>query len=163
MKKKLLFITRGDGSFAEGFSYVIELARSMNSGVSILFVYKKKTIGSYEDIMAAAAFAQAGEFRSAKELLKEQEKETEELAQQQFIELRNICGEYQADLTYRSYIGDPLPAIKDFLKNNSGIDMVLISNNFSFRKKGRELMKLIKNITKPIVSISAPMQPDAQG
>ena len=60
------------------------------------------------------------------------------------------------DLTYQTAVGDTITAIKDFLKNTPNIDMILLSPNLSENKKGIDLKKLLKNITKPIVTISRP-------
>jgi len=59
---------------------------------------------------------------------------------------------------YQTAIGDIQHAIKDFLSNRSDIDMVLISPNLAGNKKIFDINKLLKNITKPIVTISRPLQ-----
>jgi hypothetical protein len=58
--------------------------------------------------------------------------------------------------TYQIAADDAITAIKDFVKNRPEIDMVLLSPNLSVSKKGIDLKKLIKNIAKPIVTISTP-------
>lgn len=71
MKEKLLFVTRGGEDCDKGFSHVLELAKVLNAGVAVLMVYSKRAMESFEDVMAAAAFAEAGEFETAREILKE--------------------------------------------------------------------------------------------
>lgn len=161
MRERLLFVTNGDKAFEEGFSYAIELAKSLNAGVSILLVFSRQAASTYEDAMAAVAFAQAGEFQTAKEILKTREKELRKLADEEFKELSGRYKETQIDIVHEYFIGDVLTAIKDFLKNNSNIDMVLLSPSLSSISEGKALKKLIKNITKPLVAISKPLQSGA--
>ncbi len=161
MREKLLFVTKGDKDYEDGFSYVIELAKSLKAGIAILMVYEKKFSSVYEDAMTAAAFAEAGEFKTAKEMLMEQEKETNEVAEKKFKELVERYGEISGDMTYQVAIGDVVTSIKDFMKNKPNIDMVLLSPNLSGNKNIIDVKKLIKNITKPIVTISRPLQAKA--
>jgi ribosomal protein L31E len=63
--------------------------------------------------------------------------------------------------TYQIAADDAITAIKDFVKKQAEIDMVLLSPNLSVSKKSIDLKKLIKNITKPIVSISVPAKAGA--
>lgn len=161
MRERLLFVTNGDKAFEEGFSYAIELAKSLNAGISILLVFSRQTTSTYEDAMAAAAFAQAGEFQTAKEILKTREKELRKLATEEFEELSGKCRDTQIDIDYQYFTGDILTAIKDFLKNRSSIDMVLLSPSLSSAFEGSALQKLIKNITKPLVAISKPLESGA--
>lgn len=161
MRERLLFVTNGDRAFEEGFSYAIELAKSLNAGVSILLVFSRQASSTYEDAMAAAAFAQAGEFQTAKEILKTREKELRKLATEEFEKLSGKCKDTQIDIDYQYFTGDILAAIKDFLKNHSSIDMVLLSPSLSSAFEGSALKKLIKNITKPLVAISKPLESGA--
>lgn len=161
MRERLLFVTNGDKAFEEGFSYAIELAKSLNAGISILLVFNRQAASTYEDAMAAAAFAQAGEFQTAKEILKSREKELRKLATEEFEELSGKCRDTQIDIDYQYFTGDILTAIKDFLKNRSSIDMVLLSPSLSSAFEGSALQKLIKNITKPLVAISKPLESGA--
>ena len=161
MKERLLFVTKGDKISEDGISYVIELSNALNAGITILMVYEKKFASVYEDAMTAAAFAEAGEFKTAKEMLMEQEKETKEAAEKKFKELIERYGEISGDITYQVAIGDVVTSIKDFMKNKTNIDMVLLSPNLSGNKKSIDVKKLIKNITRPIVTISRPLQAHA--
>ncbi|MBI4690871.1 MAG: hypothetical protein HY754_11510 [Nitrospirae bacterium] len=156
MKEKLLFVTKGGENCDEGFSYVLELAKTLNSGIAVLMVYNKRIMETYEDVMAAVAFAEAGQLETVKELMNGQEKEIREIQDRKIKELTERCGEISIDFDYRIATGDTISAIKDFLKGMPNIDMVLLSPNLSENKKVIDLKKLIKNITKPIVSITKP-------
>ncbi len=156
MKEKLLFVTKGGADCDNGFTYILELAKTLNAGIAVLLVYNKRTMETYEDVMAAVAFAEAGDHETVKELMHKQEKEIKEIEDRKARELTERCREVFVDLTYQTAVGDPITAIKDFLKNKPNIDMILLSPNLSENKKGIDLKKLLKNITKPIVTISRP-------
>ncbi len=161
MKEKLLFVTKGGEDSDNGFSYALELAKTLNKDISILMVYSKQIINAYEDIMAAVAFAEAGDHETVRELMQKQEKEIKEIENRKIRELTERCREVSVDIIHQTAVGDPIAAIKDFLKNRAGIDMVLLSPNLSANKKGIDLKKLLKNITKPIVTISRPIKAEA--
>ncbi|HDO22080.1 MAG TPA: hypothetical protein ENG86_04385, partial [Nitrospirae bacterium] len=75
MKSRVLFVTKGDtGHFKDGFPYAMELAKIVDGGLFILFNYDKQIVKTFEDEMAAAAFAQAGETETARDILSEREK-----------------------------------------------------------------------------------------
>ena len=156
MKEKLLFVTKGGADCDNGFTYILELAKTLNAGIAVLLVYNKRTMETYEDVMAAVAFAEAGDHETVKELMHKQEKEIKEIEDRKARELTERCREVFVDLTYQTAVGDTITAIKDFLKNKPNIDMILLSPNLSENKKGIDLKKLLKNITKPIVTISRP-------
>ncbi len=161
MREKLLFVTKGGDHFEEGFSYVVELAKTLKAGISILMVYDKRPMDAYEDLMSAAVFAQAGEFKTANDILQEHENKLKAEADKMLKELSGKYGDILDDLNYQIFIGDALSSIKEYLKNKPNIDMVLISPSLSKSKKGIDLRKLIKNISKPVVTISQPLQAGA--
>lgn len=161
MRERLLFVTKGGDNFEEGFSYVVELAKTLKAGVSVLMVYDKRPMDAYEDLMSAAVFAQAGEFKTAKDILQEQENALKTEADNKLKGLSEKYREISNDLNYQIFIGDVLSSIKEFLKNKTNIDMVLISPSLSKSKKGIDLKKLIKYISKPVVTISQPLQAGA--
>jgi hypothetical protein len=68
VKKKLLFVTYKDETQDEGLSYAIDLAKTLEKGITILLVSKKKLEQRFEDIMAAVAFAEEGEHETAREI-----------------------------------------------------------------------------------------------
>ena len=161
MRERLLFVTKGGDNFEEGFSYVVELAKTLKAGVSILMIYNKRPMAAYEDLMTAAVFAEAGEFKTAKEVLHEQEYELKAEADKKLKELSEKYREISNDINYQIIIGDALSSIKEFLKNKPNIDMVLLSPSLSKSKKEIDLKKLIRNISKPVVTISQPLQAGA--
>ena len=155
MKEKLLFVTKGGEDCDKGFSYVLELARALNAGVAVLMVYSKRVVESLEDVMAAATFAEAGDIETMRELMCGQEKEIKETAEKKINEFSEKCRNADIDFSSEVKTGEAIQIIKDFLKSKPGIDMVLLSPNLSGDKKLLDIRKMLKNITKPIVTIMA--------
>lgn len=161
MKEKLLFVTKGGEDCDNGFSYILELAKTLNAGIAMLMVYNKRAIETYEDVMAAVAFAEAGDHEMVKELLKEEKKRSMESTDRKLHALAERCRENSVPFIYHTDIDDIVTSIKYFLRNNPGIEMVLLSPNLSEKKRGIDLKKLIKNITKPVVTITKPVEAKA--
>jgi len=161
MKEKLLFVTKGGEDCDNGFTYILELAKTLKTGVAMLMVYNKRVLDTYEDVMAAVAFAEAGDLETVKELMQSQERVIKETAGKKIKEMTEKCRENSVPFTYQIAADDAITAIKDFVKNRPEIDMVLLSPNLSVSKKSIDLKKLLKNITKPIVSISVPAKAGA--
>ena len=156
MKDKILFVTRGGEDCDKGFSYALELAKALNSGIAVLVVYPRQMLSSFEDVMSAAAFAEAGDFNTVKTLLDAQEHDLRETEQQKISEMSVRARDITVNLTHQVASGDVAAAIKEYLRDRSGVDMVLLSPNLAGNKKILDLKKLMKNISKPIVNITVP-------
>ncbi len=156
MKEQILFVTKGGENTDEGFSYVLELAKALNSGIAVLVVYPRQMMTSFEDVMSAAAFAEAGDFQTVRTLMKEQETELKETEEKKIKEMKVKAAEISVGLIYKTVSGDVASAITDYLKERTGIEMVLLSPNLSKERKILDIRKLLKNISKPIVNITLP-------
>ncbi|MDA8241571.1 MAG: hypothetical protein M0Z67_14545 [Nitrospiraceae bacterium] len=156
MKEKILFATKGGENTDEGFSYVLELAKALNSGIAVLVVYPRQMMTSFEDVMSAAAFAEAGDFQTVRTLMEEQETELKETEEKKIKEMKVKAGEISVGLIYKTVSGDVASAITDYLKERTGIEMVLLSPNLSKERKILDIRKLLKKISKPIVNITLP-------
>ena len=156
MKEKILFVTKGGENTDEGFSYVLELAKALNSGIAVLVVYPRQIMTSFEDVMSAAAFAEAGDFQTVRTLMEEQETELKESEEKKIKEMKVKAAEISVGLIYKTVSGDVASAITDYLKERTGIEMVLLSPNMSKERKILDIRKLLKNISKPIVNITLP-------
>lgn len=155
MKEKLLFVTKGGEDCDKGFPYVLELAKTMNAGMAVLMVYSKRAMETFEDVMAAAAFAEAGDIETMRELMHGQKKEIKQTAEEKINEFSERCMDANIDFSSEVKAGEAIQVIKDFLKDRPSIDMVLLSPNLSDDKKLLDIRKMLKNITKPIVTIMA--------
>ncbi len=161
MKEKILFVTKGGENTDEGFSYVLELAKTLISGIAVLVVYPRQMMTSFEDVMSAAAFAEAGDFQTVRTLMEKQETELKETEENKIKEMKVKAGEISVSITYKTASGDVASAITDYLKERTGIEMVLLSPNLSKERKILNIRKLLKNISKPIVNITLPEKAEA--
>lgn len=161
MKEKILFVTKGGEDCDKGFAYALELAKAINSGISVLLVYPRQMLSSFEDVMSAAAYAEAGDFDTVRTLMNAQEQTLMEIEKRKLGEMTTKAGEISIELSHKVASGDVASAIKEYLKDGPGIDMVLLSPNLAGNKRLLDLKKLIKNISKPIVNITVPLKAGA--
>ena len=156
MKDKILFVTKGGEQCDEGFSYALELAKTLNVAIETLIMQPADLATQFEDIMAAAAFAEAGDLKSMKEIMECEQKRCRDKLNNRIAELARKAEETEITMLCHTSEGDVAAAIKAFLKDRPNIDMVLISPSLSENKKTIDIKKLLKNISKPIVHISRP-------
>ena len=157
MKDNILFVTKGGEQCDEGSSYALELAKTLNAGIEILIMDASHPATQFEDIMAAAAFAEEGDLKTMKEILESEQNVCRQKLEEKINGLIRSSMEMAVELCCHISDGDVATAIKDFLKKKSNIDMVLLSPSLSENKKSLDIRKLLKNISKPIVHISKPM------
>jgi len=158
MNDKVLFVTRGGEECDEGFSYVLELAKTLGAGIEVLIIYPSRMTNSFDDIMMAATYAEAGDLKTIKAMVDEEQNKFKELVARKISALTLISRSQdpKVDLICHSADGDLTATIKNHLKNRPYIDMVLLSPSLAENKKSFDIKKLLKNISKPIVNISRP-------
>ncbi len=155
-KEKLLFVTKGGASIDDGFSYVLDLAKTLNAGISVLMVQGKKAMQTYEDVMAAVAFAEAGEHQTVREMMNAQMEEMEEAEARKIGELTERCRESSIAITCNHATGEVTEVVEEFIKSKPGIEMVFLSPSLSKAKGVRDIKKLLKRISRPIVTLARP-------
>ena len=156
MKGRVLFVTKEDENFGDGFSYVMELSKIVKGGIYILFYHDKNLIKRFEDDMAAAALAEAGEFETAKQIIHEEEVLTRADASKKVDLLRQECSDPEMLVDYRLATGDLVSAIRGVLQDKASIEMVILSPSLMDNGKAISLKKLRRYITRPIVTMSRP-------
>jgi hypothetical protein len=157
MSDRILFVTKGGERCDDGFPYVLELARTLQAGIDVLILYPERIMTDFEDVMAAVAFAEAGDFETVRNLMEGQKKEMIQQCERKISEILKKADETSVPLSWKTATGDVAQMVKEYLKNRPGIDMVLLSPNLSENNKHLDIRKLIRNISKPIVNISGPM------
>ncbi|MGC2063980.1 MAG: universal stress protein [Thermodesulfovibrionales bacterium] len=159
MNDKVLFVTRGGEECDEGFSYVLELAKTLGAGIEVLIIYPSRMTNKFDDIMMAATYAEADDFKTVRSMVDDEQDEFRELVARKISAhtLISRSQETKVDLVCHSADGDLTVTIKNHLKNRPYIDMVLLSPSLSENKKSFDIKKLLKNISKPIVNISRPV------
>ena len=154
--KKLLFVTYHNENFEEGLSYAIDLAKTMSDGIEILTVYKRKVFEKVEDMMTAVAFAEAGEHKTARELIEEDFRMRNEDYESKLAVVKERCARAGVELSVSAAAADAVSAIKNILRQNTRIDMVLLSpsvtNDGNITPK--ELNRLVKTASRPIVTMA---------
>ncbi|MBI5194889.1 MAG: hypothetical protein HZA10_01045 [Nitrospirae bacterium] len=153
MKKNLLFVTYQDEECDEGLSYVIDLAKIMDRGITILLVYKQKLMEKFENIMTAVTFAEAGEHKTAQEILSTNDKKNAGAISL----LLEKCRKSGVDTNIQTTTMDIGLAVKDFLKQKNTVDMVLLSpsitNNGNITSS--DLQKLVRTASRPVVTMAS--------
>ncbi len=155
MAKTLLFVTKGNDDYEEGFSYAADLARILKKGIIVLIIYDKSLLKSFDDKMTAAAFAEAGETGTAKEIPVEWLRETEGLARMKTdLLIEKYCkNEEPLHIMCKAGIGNIVSNIKKVVQNTPSIEMVLLSPSLS-DKRVSNAIKLLRNISVPVVTMS---------
>ncbi|MBI5847381.1 MAG: hypothetical protein HZB31_05435 [Nitrospirae bacterium] len=156
MKDTILFVTKGGEHCDEGFSYVLELAKTLDASVEALIMRPIHLADNFEDIMAAATFAEADDMKTAKEIMECQQSNCREKLEGRIRELSNKAQIVSVDLLCHAADGDVAAAIKAILKEKAFIDMVLLSPSLSEKMNSLDIKRLLRNIAKPIVHISRP-------
>lgn len=151
MKRNLLFVSYRDGEFGHDLSYALELARMTDKGMAILLVNKKRLADKFEDMMAAATFAEAGERATATEIMKASEAEDGLKSR-----LEKKCRESGMAAPVYSALHEAVPSIRTFLKQNNSIDMVLLSPSITENGEisSKDLKRLLRISSRPIVTMT---------
>lgn len=158
MRKELLFIMRGGEDRNDGLNYVLDLARILKAGVSVIMVFPKQIMETYEDIMTAVTFAEAGDHETSRAMMNQQAERIRKAAENQATDIIRRFKEASVPCSWHVTQDDPVSSIRNFLKSKPAIEMVLLSPNLSNRRKGFDLKKLLKQITRPVVTISKPVK-----
>ncbi len=158
MTRDILFVTKGNKDYEEGFSYVVELSRILRKNIFILMLYDKPLIRIFEDHMVAAAFAEAGETETAKEIFEEWHRKIQDDTRRKTDSLNEKYCNNEAPLKIRckAGVGDIVSNIKKFVESERSIDMVLLSPTLS-DNCAIYAKKLLKDIPRPIVTMSKPL------
>ncbi|HEY5998210.1 MAG TPA: hypothetical protein VI078_02795 [bacterium] len=150
----ILFATKAGTDSLAGFPYALELARSLRTGLAVLIIRASRLTGALEEAMMAAAFAEAGDIASAREILQSEELDIEAAHGVQLAAAKRQCGEAGVDFAAYAAAGDDVESIRDTLKLRPGIEMVLLSPSLGAPRSGGYLKRILTRITKPVVAIS---------
>ncbi len=155
-EKQILFVTYHDENFEDGLSYAIELAKTMKNGIEILMVYKRKVLEKFDDVMTAVTFAESHEHKTARELISDDYRAHDRDFEKSLATLREKCEKGGVFVGVSTAAADIVGAIKNILKQNNRIDMVLLSPSVTSdgRITSRELNKLVKTASRPVVTMS---------
>ncbi|HET6515969.1 MAG TPA: hypothetical protein VFG09_12470 [Thermodesulfovibrionales bacterium] len=154
--KQLLFVTYHDENFEDGLSYALDLAKTMDDSIEILLIYKRKGLEKFDDMMSAISFAEAGEFKTARELISEDYRKNNEDYEEKVAALKERGRKSGITMEISTSAMDVISSIKNILRQNTKIDLVLLSpsitNNGVITSK--VLNKLVKTASRPIVTMA---------
>lgn len=139
----------------EGLDYVLQLAKTMFSGIAIILVSKRPLATIYENLMSSIAFAEEGEQETALRMLKGDDSELQEVERKAVEALKARCAQHHIVPSIHLMSGDPLKVIETFVSVHNSIEMVFLSPSLSERKDIKRVLKhkLLKRIDKPVVTI----------
>ncbi len=151
MIRKLLFVSYRDGDFGHDLSYALDLAKMTNKGIAVLLVNRKRFADTFEGMMTAITFAEAGEHRTAIETMNADQDD----GLKSLIEKK--CRESGMVASVSSALHDAVSSVREFVKQNKTIDMVLLSP--SITEDGEISPKLLKRLvlqtsSRPIVTMT---------
>lgn len=151
MKRNLLFVSYRDSDFGHDLSYALDLAKMTDKGMAILLVKRKRLTDKFEEIMTAAIFAEAGEQDTAIEIMQSSEAEDGLKSM-----LEKKCRESGMAASVYSALHDAVSSLRDFLKQNKTIDMVLLSPSITENGElsSKVLKRLLKTASRPIVTMT---------
>jgi hypothetical protein len=156
MKHKLLFVTYNDNHEDEGLSYVVDLAKTLNKDLTIFRIWKRQLTKKFEDVMAAATFAEADEHETARQMATGEQEEINGNVDPKLEPFIGKCHESGINVDIRSFNQDVFPTIKNYFKRRNGVDIVLLGPNVagSGSISAKELKRLANIISRPIVTIA---------
>ena len=155
-RNQLLFVTYHDENFEDGLSYALDLAKTMNDGIEILMIYKRKVLEKFGDMMTAITFAEAGEHQTAREMISEDYKNQNEDYEKKLAAIKEKCTKSGIAVDFSTAATDAISAIKNILRQNAKIDMVLLSPSVTNdgNVNAKVLNKLVKTASRPIVTMA---------
>ena len=155
-ERQLLFVTYHDESLEDGLSYAVELAKTMNDGIEILLIYKRKVLERFEDMMTAVTFAEADMHKTAREMISDDYRKNSEDYEKKIDLLKERCRRSGVTVGVSAAAADAVSAIKNILRQNTKIDMVLLSPSITNdgNVTSKVLNKLVKTASRPVVTMA---------
>jgi len=150
VKKQLLFVTCQNESRDDGLDYAIDLANTLQKGLTILVVKARKLGQRFEDLMSAVAFAEENEHETARQLAAGHDGAVTTTG------MIEQCRSLGIDAGLETAQGDVLPAISNALKGSRAVDMVILSPSVTRdgSVSAKELQRLVRTVSRPVVTIA---------
>jgi len=156
MKKQLLFVTYHDENLDQGLSYALDLAKTMNDGIEILLIFKRTVLERFEDMMTAVTFAEEDMHKTAREMITDDFKRKNEDYEKKVDVLKEQCRKSGIAVNISTSATDTVSAVRNILRQNTRIDMVLLSPSITNdgHVTSKVLNKLVKTTSRPIVTMA---------
>jgi hypothetical protein len=157
IKRQLLFVTYQDERLDEGISYAIELAKAMLEDIVVLLVQKKETLKEqFDALMSGATFAEADEHETAREIIAGAGRDVQAIVKSKTTEMVLQSSKAGVHLAVQNTDKDVVSGIRSFLKDQSGIDKVVLSPAVTESEMltTRDLNRLVRTASRPIVTMT---------
>ena len=154
--KQLLFVTHHDENFDEGLTYAIDLAKTMGNSIEILMVYKEDVRGQFGNGTEISTSPETKASRMPRELITEYYGRRHEDFDRKLSLINDVCRKGGVDVNVSMAATDVVAAIKDILKRNGGIGMVLLSPSITNDRdiNAKTLNRLVKAASRPVVTMA---------
>lgn len=164
MRKQLLFVTYPNEEADDGLAYAVDLAKTMDDGITVLMVNRKNLMEKIQDAMSAVAFAEANEPDKAREILDRGDRERLEEGAKRIETMLDKCRDLGVNVTVHAVTQDAVTAVNDYLKERNGVDMVVLGPSITTKGNlsARELQKLVKTASRPVVTMARQAEGPAQ-
>jgi hypothetical protein len=155
-RRKILFVSYVDEKLDDGLSYVFELAKTMNKGIAVLFLYKKNFMKRVEDVFSTIAFAEGSERETAKEVMERIDRNGGSNSGERLALLQEQCKKEGVPLEIHDAALDTMSSVREYLKERSDIDLVLLSPlvSNSGNLSTKVLNRLVHSVARPIVTMA---------
>jgi hypothetical protein len=156
-KRQLLFVTYGDENLEEGVSYVIELAKAMYEDITLLLVRKKSGVmEKLGDLMTAVSFAEEGQHDTARQIMAGGSADSRQVYEKKLAGFVERCSRENILARVQKTELDAVSGIRSFLKNNAGIDKVVLSPAITETGNvtAKDLNRLVRTASRPIVTMT---------
>jgi len=153
MRRQIMFVTYLTDGFQKAFSYSTELARMMGKNIAVLIITRKKDPEeALDDYMTAVAFAESGDYKFARDMMPGHDHHD---FSAEISYLWDRCREMGIQLSVHRSALDIVSAINNFVKQQKGIDMILIGSTITSKGSisAKELKKLVRTASRPVVTI----------
>jgi|SRR5208283_224421 len=153
--KQLLFVTFHDENFEEGLSYAIDLAKDTDNGISLLMVYKRKVMEKLGDMIVVGTSVEVSGHKTAREMIKEDYERKNENCDERLKQVMEKCLQSGVFLDVSTAATDAVSAIKNLLRQNTNIVMVLLSPNITKDKDimAKDFNRFVTTASRPIVTM----------
>ena len=156
-KRQLLFVTYGDENLGEGVSYAIELAKAMYEDITLLLVRKKSGVmEKLGDLMTAVSFAEEDQHDTARQIMAGEATGYRALYEEKLAGFVERCGRENVQVRVQTTDLDAVSGIRSLLKNNAGIDKVVLSPAITEAGNvtAKDLNRLVRTASRPIVTMT---------
>jgi len=149
-------VTYHDDTFNEGISYALDLAKTMDDSLEILMIYRRRVLERIGDMMTVVTYAEAGEHKTAREMISEDYRRRESDYEEHVALLKERGRKSGIPVDVSVAAADTISAVKNIVRQNSRIEMILlgpgIAADNAFNTK--TIKRLVKIASRPVVMMT---------